>query len=112
MLDTLEQKLLVFYEKDYIFIINKLNKLNKLKMAETYQSKWKQFITESQQHLEFPYDELKNLLTDKGGEENAVEAYIESLKMDMDDNMAEYATFTTDDFIEDFENYVADKMGS
>jgi hypothetical protein len=32
--------------------------------------------------------------------------------MDMDDNMAEYATFTTDDFIEDFENYVADKMGS
>ena len=37
---------------------------------------------------------------------------MDSLKRDMESNMADYLDFTTDDFIEDFENYVADKMGS
>jgi hypothetical protein len=49
---------------------------------------------------------------DNGGDEEMVKTYINSLKMDLEDNMADYFDFTTDDFIEDFENYVGDKMGS
>ncbi len=80
-------------------------------MTETYQSKWNQFLNEEKQ-FEFPFEELKVLLMDNGGDEEIVRTYMDSLKRDMESNMADYLDFTTDDFIEDFENYVADKMGS
>jgi hypothetical protein len=80
-------------------------------MTETYLTKFKQFINENQ-HMEFPFEELKVLLMDEGGDEDMVKTYINSLKMDMKSNMADYFDFTTDDFIEDFQNYVGDKMGS
>jgi hypothetical protein len=98
-------------------------------MIETYQSKWKQFINEEKQSSMPPYEEFKELLIDKGGKEEDVKAYIESLKInprnegavkayleslkdDMKINMTQYSDFTSNDFIEDFENYVGDKMGS
>lgn len=80
-------------------------------MTETYQSKWNQFLNE-EKHFEFPFEELKVLLMDNGGDEEIVKTYMDSLKRDMESNMDDYLDFTTDDFIEDFENYVADKMGS
>ena len=80
-------------------------------MTETYLTKFKQFINENQ-HIEFPFEELKVLLIDNGGDEEMVKTYLDSLKRDMESNMADYFDFTTDDFIEDFENYVGDKMGS
>jgi hypothetical protein len=80
-------------------------------MTETYQSKWNQFLNE-EKSLEFPFEELKVLLMDNGGDEEIVRTYIDSLKRDMESNMDNYFDFTTDDFIEDFENYVGDKMGS
>ena len=107
-------------------------------MTETYQSKWNQFLNEEKQ-FEFPFEELKALLMNRGERVedlqkqidnaktpfereqlqnilakklNAIESYMDSLKRDMESNMADYLDFTTDDFIEDFENYVADKMGS
>jgi hypothetical protein len=80
-------------------------------MTETYQSKWNQFLNEEKQ-FEFPFEELKVLLMDNGGDEEIVRTYMDSLKRDMESNMDDYLDFTTDDFIEDFENYVADKMGS
>ena len=79
-------------------------------MTETYLTKFKQFINENQ-HIEFPFEELKVLLIDSGGDEEMVKTYLDSLKRDMESNMADYFDFTTDDFIEDFENYVGDKMG-
>jgi hypothetical protein len=80
-------------------------------MTETYLTKFRQFINENQ-HMVFPFEELRDLLKDTGGDENTIESYIESLKTDMESNMAGYFDFTTDDFIEDFENYVGDKMSS
>jgi hypothetical protein len=80
-------------------------------MIETYQSKWNQFINE-EKHFSYSSEILKDLLMDNGGDEDVVEAYINSLRMDMKTNADDYKDFTKEDFIEDFENYVGDKMGS
>ena len=80
-------------------------------MTEIYQSKWNQFINE-EKHFSYSSEILKDLLMDHGGAEDVVEAYINAVHMDMKTNDAKYDDFTKEDFIEDFENYIADKMDS
>ena len=46
---------------------------------------------------------------DYDGNEMIVEKYLESLKFDLSKNMEEYSSWEIEDFIEDFENYKADK---
>jgi hypothetical protein len=47
---------------------------------------------------------------DYDGNEDIIEKYLESLKFDLEKDMAEYNSWKIEDFVEDFENYKADKM--
>jgi hypothetical protein len=78
-------------------------------MKQDYEIKFKQFLNENQ-HLEFPFEELKQVLMDYDGNEDIIEKYLESLKFDLEKDMAEYNSWKIEDFVEDFENYKADKM--
>jgi hypothetical protein len=77
-------------------------------MKQDYEIKFKQFLNENQ-HLEFPFEELKQVLMDYDGNEGIIEKYLESLKFDLEKDMAEYNSWKIEDFVEDFENYKADK---
>jgi hypothetical protein len=77
-------------------------------MKQDYEIKFKQFLNENQ-HLEFPFEELKQVLMDYDGNEDIIEKYLESLKFDLEKDMAEYNSWKIEDFVEDFENYKADK---
>jgi hypothetical protein len=77
-------------------------------MKQDYEIKFQQFLNENQ-HLEFPFEELKRVLMDYDGNEGIIEKYLEALKFDLEKNMAEYNSWKIEDFVEDFENYKADK---
>jgi hypothetical protein len=77
-------------------------------MKQDYEIKFKQFLNENQ-HLEFPFEELKQVLMDYDGNEGIIEKYLEALKFDLEKDMAEYNSWKIEDFVEDFENYKADK---
>jgi hypothetical protein len=77
-------------------------------MKQDYEIKFQQFLNENQ-HLEFPFEELKQVLMDYDGNEGIIEKYLESLKFDLEKDMAEYNSWKIEDFVEDFENYKADK---
>jgi hypothetical protein len=77
-------------------------------MKQDYEIKFKQFLNENQ-HLEFPFEELKRVLMDYDGNEGIIEKYLEALKFDLEKDMAEYNSWKIEDFVEDFENYKADK---
>ena len=63
-------------------------------MEENYKEKWNQFITENQ------------------AIDNQWTAYVKSLVNDIRLNGAgAYTEYTEDDFQEDFDNYIGDKMG-
>lgn len=62
-------------------------------MSENYKEKWKEFITES------------------SAIDNQWLVYVKSLVNDIKLNgVNDYANFSEDDFKEDFDNYMADKM--
>ena len=62
-------------------------------MSENYKEKWKEFITES------------SVI------DNQWLVYVKSLVNDIKLNgVDDYANFSEDDFKEDFDNYMADKM--
>lgn len=62
-------------------------------MSENYKEKWKEFITES------------------SAIDNQWLVYVKSLVNDIKLNgVDDYANFSEDDFKEDFDNYMADKM--
>ena len=62
-------------------------------MSENYKEKWKEFITES------------SVI------DNQWLVYVKSLVNDIKLNgVDDYANFSEDDFKEDFDNYIADKM--
>jgi hypothetical protein len=77
-------------------------------MKQDYEIKFQQFLNENQ-HLEFPFEELKQVLMDYDGNEGIIEKYLEALKFDLEKDMAEYNSWKIEDFVEDFENYKADK---
>jgi hypothetical protein len=77
-------------------------------MKQDYEIKFQQFLNENQ-HLEFPFEELKRVLMDYDGNEGIIEKYLEALKFDLEKDMAEYNSWKIEDFVEDFENYKADK---
>jgi len=63
-------------------------------MKEEYQMKWNNFITENQ------------------GTDNEWTLYVKSLVNTIKLNgVDDYLDFSEDDFKEDFDNYIADKMG-
>ena len=87
-------------------------------MEQTYMKKWKQFLNEDKQP---DFDAIENYIkkeTMKGDQGRQIvnfglENYMDSLKNDFRLGQGdEFKTYTMDDYVEDFNNYVADKMDS
>jgi len=73
-------------------------------MEEGYEKKWEKFLNESKLNVvAMALDALKD--------EPNLQVYLDSLENDIRLNGSEeYETYTPDDWEEDFENYMADKM--
>ena len=82
-------------------------------MEQGYESKWAKFLNEAQ---EMDFSVIKRFIQDdtkRGDKEDpALDAYIDSLKRDFeagDARKSAYDDYEMDDYVEDFENYEADK---
>jgi len=74
-----------------------------------YMTEWKNFLNEDKQP---DFDAIKNYIEKEKGS-YGLDAYMGSLKSDFDQGRGdEFKTYTMDDYVEDFNNYVADKMDS
>ena len=92
---------------------------NKDIMEEGYEAKWAQFLSEAKK-VDFDviekYIEKETTGDAEGGEQLVnfgLDAYMGSLKRDFAQGRGDdYIDYEMDDYVEDFENYVADKMDS
>ena len=82
-------------------------------MEQGYESKWAKFLNEAQ-NMDFSV--IKRFIQDdtkRGDKEDpALDAYIDSLKRDFEaggDRRSAYDDYEMDDYVEDFENYEAEK---
>ena len=82
-------------------------------MEQGYESKWAKFLNEAQ---DMDFSVIKRFIQDdtkRGDKEDpALDAYIDSLKRDFEaggDRRAAYDDYEMDDYVEDFENYEAEK---
>ena len=98
-----------------MFIVDE-NKVEENVMEQGYESKWAKFLNESQ---EMDFSVIKKFIQDdlkRGDKEDpALDAYIDSLKRNFEaggDRSSAYDDYEMDDYVEDFENYEADKMDS
>jgi hypothetical protein len=81
-------------------------------MEEGYEAKWAKFINEAK---EMNFDIIRNYIKNelgRGDESDfGLDAYIESLQRDFTAGRADdYSDYEMDDYVEDFQNYIADKM--
>ena len=89
-------------------------------MDESYDVKWKKFLSEGdkiQEGLKFDVNTIKDYIAKEEGPQGesdvniGLEAYIESLERDIAAERSDaYSDYSLEDFYEDYENYVADKM--
>ena len=89
------------------------NKIEENIMEQGYESKWAKFLNESQ---DMDFSVIKRFIQDdlkRGDKEDpTLDAYIDSLKKDFeagDARRSAYDDYEMDDYVEDFENYEADK---
>ena len=82
-------------------------------MEQGYEAKWAKFLNEAQ---DMDFSVIKRFIQDdtkRGDKEDpALDAYIDSLKRDFEaggDRRAAYDDYEMDDYVEDFENYEAEK---
>jgi hypothetical protein len=99
-----------------MFIVDESKTTEENIMKEGYEAKWAKFLNEAQ---EMDFDVIKRFIQDdtqRGDEEDpAMDAYIASLKRDFEaggERSSVYDDYEMDDYVEDFENYIADKMDS
>ena len=83
-------------------------------MEEGYEAKWANFLNEAQ---EMDFSVIKKFIQDdlqRGDQKDpALDAYIESLQRDFAAGREDaYSDYEMDDYVEDFQNYEADKMDS
>ena len=83
-------------------------------MKEGYEAKWAKFLNEAK---EMDFSVIKKFIQDdlqRGDREDpALDAYIESLQRDFVAGRGDaYSDYEMDDYVEDFQNYEADKMDS
>ena len=83
-------------------------------MKEGYEAKWANFLNEAK---EMDFSVIKRFIQDdlqRGDEKDpALDAYIESLQRDFAAGREDaYSDYEMDDYVEDFQNYEADKMDS
>tara|TARA_R110002153_G_scaffold101565_1_gene237772 strand:+ start:764 stop:1429 length:666 start_codon:yes stop_codon:yes gene_type:complete len=77
-----------------------------------YEAKWAQFLNEAE---DVDFGVIKSFIAkDKDIEMDdfALDAYMESIKNSFRLNKDDYKDYEMDDFVEDFDNYVSDKMDS
>ncbi len=77
-----------------------------------YEAKWAQFLNEAEG---VDFNVVKTYIAkDKNidGDDFALDAYIDSLKNSFRLNKSDYIDYEMEDYVEDFDNYVADKMDS
>ena len=98
-----------------MFIVDE-NKVEENVMEQGYESKWAKFLNESQ---EMDFSVIKKFIQDdlkRGDKEDpSLDTYIDSLKRNFEaggDRSSAYDDYEMDDYVEDFENYEADKMDS
>ena len=91
---------------------------NKIKeeniMEQGYEAKWAKFLNEAK---EMDFSVIRKFIQDdlqRGDQEDpALDAYIESLQRDFAAGRdSDYSDYEMDDYVEDFQNYEADKMDS
>jgi len=83
-------------------------------MEQGYEAKWAKFLNEAK---EMDFSVIRKFIQDdlqRGDQEDpALDAYIESLQRDFAAGRdSDYSDYEMDDFVEDFQNYEADKMDS
>ena len=83
-------------------------------MEQGYEAKWANFLNEAK---EMDFSVIKRFIQDdlqRGDEKDpALDAYIESLQRDFAAGRdSDYSDYEMDDYVEDFQNYEADKMDS
>ena len=87
-------------------------------MEEGYEAKWAQFLSEAK---DVNFDIIKSYIKNKanngqyqdGSFDYAIDAYIDSLKNSFRlGAKADYVDYEMDDYVEDFDNYLFDKMDS
>jgi len=84
-------------------------------MEEGYEAKWARFLSEGKK---MNFDVIRNYIekekgSDDGMPDYGLDAYMDSLKRDFEAGGARrsgYDDYEMDDYVEDFENYVSDKM--
>ena len=77
-----------------------------------FEAKWAQFLNEAE---DVDFGVIKSFIAkDKDIEMDdfALDAYMESIKNSFRLNKDDYKDYEMDDFVEDFDNYVSDKMDS
>ena len=75
-----------------------------------YEAKWAQFLNEAEG---VDFNVVKTYIAkekDIDGEDFALDTYIDSLKNSFRLNKNDYIDYEMEDYVEDFDNYVADKM--
>tara|TARA_R110001592_G_scaffold26674_11_gene99612 strand:+ start:663 stop:1316 length:654 start_codon:yes stop_codon:yes gene_type:complete len=85
-------------------------------MKENYESKWKNFLNESDDQLSQDYFDIENriklILKDEG--ESEVNKYLETVKNDFDmdfhDGIERYYQMEREDIIDDFDNYITNDL--
>ena len=99
-------------------VFGEINYELKNSLEEMYMTKWKQFLNEDKQ-VDFKaiedYIKKETMKGDQGRQtvNFALENYMDSLKADFERGEDdEFKNYTMDDYVEDFNNYVADKMDS
>ena len=113
MARALEDKL----EDGKIFMSIDENKTSDNIMEQGYEAKWAQFLSEAKK-VDFDVIEkyiAKEKGSDDGKPDYGLDAYMDSLKRDFEAGGARrsgYDDYEMDDYVEDFENYIADKMDS
>ena len=81
-------------------------------MEAGYEAKWAQFLNEAE---DMDFGVIKSFIAkDKNidMDDFALEAYVESLKNSFRLDKDDYKDYEMDDYVEDFDNYVSDKMDS
>ena len=117
MARALEDKL----EDGKIFMSIDENETSDNIMEQGYEAKWAQFLSEAKK-VDFDviekYIEKETTGDTEGGKQRVnfgLDAYMDSLKRDFEAGGARrsgYDDYEMDDYVEDFENYIADKMDS
>jgi hypothetical protein len=87
-------------------------------MEENYEKKWQKFLAEGDKINEgIDIEKIRDYISkEEGGDDlpnYGLDAYIESLQRDIEAGRVEgYVDFSLEDYLEDYSNYVADRMDS